>query len=164
MCAAVSSGAQIIQNNPMYHVNDNVIMNLNILKACEKNKVKKFIFLSSNTVYPVGFKSMGENDLNYSLFSKYFNVGWMKIFSEKICEMYKDKFKIIIVRPSNLFGPYDKFDPLRSKVIPALIRKFEKKKIVEVWGSGKDVKDFLYIDDFVRNLLLVIEKINKFYN
>ena len=44
MCAAVSSGAQIIQNNPMYHVNDNVIMNLNILKACEKNKVKKFIF------------------------------------------------------------------------------------------------------------------------
>ena len=162
MCAAVSSGAQVIQNNPMYHVNDNVIMNLNILKACEKNKVKKFIFLSSNTVYPVGFKSMDENDLNYSLFSKYFNVGWMKIFSEKICEMYKDKFKIIIVRPSNLFGPYDKFDPVRSKVIPALIRKFEKKKIVEVWGSGKDVKDFLYIDDFVRNLLLVIEKINKF--
>ena len=89
MCAAVSSGAMIIQNNPMYHVNDNIIMNMNILKASAGNKVKKFIFLSSNTVYPVSKKSMTEKNLNYSLFSKYFNVGWMKIFSEKLCEMYK---------------------------------------------------------------------------
>ncbi len=162
MCAAVSSGAMVIQNNPMYHVNDNIIMNLNLLKAAEKNKVKKFIFLSSNTVYPAGKKSMVENDLNYKLFSKYFNVGWMKIFSEKLCEMYKKKMKICIIRPANLYGPHDKFDPVRSKVIPALIRKFENQKIVEVWGSGKDIKDFLYIDDFVNNLLSVKDKIKHF--
>ena len=100
--------------------------------------------------------------MNYDLFYKYFNVGWMKIFSEKLCEMYKSKMIINIIRPANLYGPYDKFDPTRSKVIPALIRKFERQKIIEVWGSGKDVKDFLYIDDFVENLLTVVEKVNKF--
>tara|TARA_B100001057_G_scaffold499059_2_gene608229 strand:+ start:1555 stop:2490 length:936 start_codon:yes stop_codon:yes gene_type:complete len=162
MCAAVSSGAMIIQNNPMFHVNDNIIMNQNILKASAKNRVKKFVFLSSNTVYPVGKKPMKEKDMNYDLFYKYFNVGWMKIFSEKLCEMYKSKMIINIIRPANLYGPYDKFDPTRSKVIPALIRKFERQKIIEVWGSGKDVKDFLFIEDFVENLLTVVEKVNKF--
>ncbi len=162
MCAAVSSGAMIIQNNPMFHVNDNILMNLNILKAAKKNKIKKFIFLSSNTVYPVSKKPMKENDINYELFYKYFNVGWMKIFSEKLCEMYKKDMKICIIRPANLYGPFDKFDPVKSKVIPSLIRKFENEKIVEIWGSGKDIKDFLYINDFVSNLLLIIEKFNKF--
>jgi GDP-L-fucose synthase len=162
MCAAVSSGAMVIQNNPMFHVDDNIIMNQNILKASAKNKVKKFIFLSSNTVYPIGKKPMREKDMSYDLFHKYFNVGWMKIFSEKLCEMYKDKMIINIIRPANLYGPYDKFDPTRSKVIPALIRKFERQNTIEVWGSGKDVKDFLFIEDFVVNLLKVLEKINKF--
>ena len=162
MCAAVSSGAMVIQNNPMFHVDDNITMNQNILKASAKNKVKKFIFLSSNTVYPIGKKPMREKDMSYDLFHKYFNVGWMKIFSEKLCEMYKDKMIINIIRPANLYGPYDKFDPTRSKVIPALIRKFERQNTIEVWGSGKDVKDFLFIEDFVVNLLKVLEKINKF--
>ena len=162
MCAAVSSGAMVIQNNPMFHVDDNIIMNQNILKASAKNKIKKFIFLSSNTVYPVSKKPMQEKDMNYDLFHKYFNVGWMKIFSEKLCEMYKDKMIINIIRPANLYGPYDKFDPTRSKVIPALIRKFEKQNTIEVWGSGKDVKDFLFIEDFVLNLLTVVEKVNRF--
>tara|TARA_B100001059_G_C17837617_1_gene589338 strand:- start:2847 stop:3779 length:933 start_codon:yes stop_codon:yes gene_type:complete len=162
MCAAVSTGAKDIENNPMRHVDNNVIMNLNILKVCKKNKVKKFIFLSSNTVYPEGKKSMVETDLNYKMFHKYFNVGWMKIFSEKLCEMYKNDMKIIIVRPANLYGPFDKFDPEKSKVIPSLIRKFENRKIVEVWGDGKDVKDFLYIEDFVDGLIKLINKINRF--
>ena len=72
----------------------------------------------------------------------------MKIFSEKLCEMYKDKMSILIIRPGNIYGPNDKFDPIRSKVIPALIRKFEENKIIEIWGDGQDIKDFIYIDDF----------------
>lgn len=162
MCAAVSSGAKIIHENPMTHVDDNILMNMNILKAASDNGVKKFIFISSNVVYPVSRKSMTENDINYNLFHKYFNVGWMKIFSEKLCEMYKSYMTIIIVRPSNLYGPYDKFDKIKSKVIPSLIRKFENDKVIEVWGDGKDYKDFLYIDDFIDGLILISNKINKF--
>ena len=158
MCAAVSSGAMVMQTNPMFHVDDNIIMNLNILKASSENKVKKFIFISSNTVYPVSIKAMSEKDVNYSLFDKYFNVGWMKIFSEKMCQMYKNKMNILIIRPGNIFGPNDKFDVVRSKVIPSLIRKFETKKTVEIWGDGKDIKDFIYIEDFVAILLKLINK------
>lgn len=137
MCAAVSSGAMVMQKNPMFHVDDNVLMNMNILKASAENKVKKFIFISSNTVYPVSKRAMSEEDVNYSLFNKYFNVGWMKIFSEKICQMYKNKMNILIVRPGNIFGPHDKFDLVRSKVVPSLIRKFEKKKLLKFGVMAK---------------------------
>ena len=162
MSAAVSSGAMVMQKNPLFHVDDNIIMNLNILKASSENNVKKFIFISSNTVYPVSIKAMTEKDVDYSLFDKYFNVGWMKIFSEKICQMYKNKINILIIRPGNIFGPNDKFDLVRSKVIPSLIRKFETKKTVEIWGDGKDVKDFIYVDDFVSIVLKLINKPFKF--
>ena len=162
MSAAVSSGAMVMQKNPMFHVDDNIIMNLNILKASSENNVKKFIFISSNTVYPLSIKAMTEKDVDYLLFDKYFNVGWMKIFSEKICQMYKDKINILIIRPGNIFGPNDKFDLVRSKVIPSLIRKFETKKTVEIWGDGKDIKDFIYIDDFVSIVLKLINKPFKF--
>lgn len=158
MCAAVSSGAMVMQQNPMFHVDDNVLMNLNILKASSENKVKKFIFISSNTVYPVSKKTMNEKNVNYSLFDKYFNVGWMKIFSEKICQMYKNKMNILILRPGNIYGPHDKFDPVKSKVIPSLIRKFEKRKIIEVWGDGNDIKDFIYVEDFVEIVLKLLKK------
>tara|TARA_B100000965_G_scaffold19470_1_gene14574 strand:+ start:36389 stop:37339 length:951 start_codon:yes stop_codon:yes gene_type:complete len=163
MCAAVSSGSMIIQNNPMYHVDDNIKMNLNILKACSVNRVKKFVFISSNTVYPISKKPMKEKDVNYSLFHKYFNVGWMKIFSEKLCEMYKNKMNILIIRPGNIYGPHDKFDPIRSKVIAALINKFEKKKSIEIWGNGKDIKDFIYVEDFVDSLLKLTQKLKGFH-
>ena len=162
MCAAVSSGANDIEKNPMLHVDDNVKMNLNIIKAAAENKVKKFVFISSNVVYPNHKKPMSEGDVNYSFFKKYFNVGWMKVFSEKLCEMYKNKMKILIVRPANLYGPYDKFDPKKSKVIPSLIKKFEEKRIIKVWGNGNDIKDFMYIEDFVDALLLIVKKYKKF--
>ena len=83
MCAAVSSGAKDIQNDPMMHVDENVMINLNIIKAASLNSVKKFIFLSSNVVYPNSKKPMSEENMNYSLFNKYFYVGWMKIFFRK---------------------------------------------------------------------------------
>ena len=53
-------------------------------------------------------------------------------FSEKLCEMYKDKMSILIIRSGNIYEFNDKFDPIRSKVIPALIRKFEENKIIEI--------------------------------
>ena len=162
MCSAVSSGAKDIEKNPMLHVDDNIKMNLNIIKAAAENKIKKFIFISSNVVYPNHKKPMSESDVDYSLFKKYFNVGWMKIFSEKLCEMYKHKMKILIVRPANLYGPHDKFNPTKSKVIPSLIKKFEEKKLIKIWGDGNDIKDFMYVEDFVDALLLIVKKYKKF--
>lgn len=162
MSAAFTAGAKVIDNNPMEFVTVNTQINLNILNACKKNKIKKFIFLSSSIVYPNKSKPMKENDVNYSFFEKYNNVAWMKLYTEKVCEMYNNFFDVLILRPSNLYGPHDKFDKLNAKVIPSLIRKFNNEKEIEIWGDGKDIKDFLYIDDFVKILIYLIKNKKKF--
>ena len=164
MLAAVSSGAKIIEKNPLEHFSPNVRLNLDAIEKSYNNDVKKFIFVSSNTVYPDKKKSMTEQDINYQLFSKYYIVGWMKIFSEIVCNIYANKIHdkkmdILIVRPSNLYGPFDKFSYSKSKVVAALIRKFyEGKKPIEIWGDGKDLKDFLYIEDFCESLIKVVSR------
>ena len=161
MLAAVSSGAKIIEKNPLEHFSPNVRLNLDAIEKSYNNNVKKFIFVSSNTVYPDTKKSMAEKDINYQLFSKYYIVGWMKIFSEIVCNIYANKIynkkmDILIVRPSNLYGPFDKFSYSKSKVVAALIRKFHERKIpIEIWGDGQDLKDFLYIEDFCESLIKV---------
>lgn len=163
MCAAKSSGAKVIVNNPMAHLNPNIIMNTHMLEAAYINKVKKFIFISSNTVYPNKDTPMKEEDSNFSFFKKYYIVGWMKKFSELMCNMYSKKIsspmKTLIIRPGNLYGPGDKFNWEESKVVAATIRKvYEGHCPLEVWGDGKDIKDFLYIDDFVDCLIKLLIK------
>ncbi|KZR79933.1 GDP-L-fucose synthase [Prochlorococcus marinus str. MIT 1342] len=159
MAAANSSGAAIIENHPLTHLHPNIIMNANILKASCNNYIDKFCFLSSNVVYPQCNKAVEESDCNNQFFDKYYIVAWMKRFTEIMCEMYSSKIsspmKSVVIRPANLYGPYDKFCYPKSKVIPSLIRKaIERQVPLIVWGNGLDVKDFLYIDDFIEGLLL----------
>ncbi len=166
MCAANSSGAAIMEKTPLVHLTPNIRMNLNMLEAAHQRLVKKFIFISSNTVYPLSNRAMREKDAKFDFFEKYHIVGWMKRFSEIVCDIYSNKIKkkmtTIIVRPGNLYGPHDKFDPQKSKVIPSLIRKVtSKKKLIEVWGDGKDLKDFLYIQDFCDALVKIIKNSKK---
>jgi GDP-L-fucose synthase len=154
-----------MEKTPLVHLTPNIRMNLNMLEAAYKSGVKKFIFISSNTVYPNVSYAVKEKDANFKFFHKYHVVGWMKRFSEVVCDIYSNKIpnpmKTIIVRPGNLYGPHDKFDKKKSKVIPSLIRKVvEKQNPLEVWGDGKDLKDFLYIEDFCKTLLKIIFKKN----
>jgi GDP-L-fucose synthase len=158
MCAANSSGAGVIEKAPLTHLTPNVVMNSQMLAAAYANNVKKFIFVSSNTVYPLTDFPVKEDETNYDFYNKYHIVGWMKLFSEKMCEMYthhiKSPMQTLIVRPGNLYGPYDKYNWNDSKVIAALIRRFaEKNNPLDVWGDGNDIKDFLYIDDFIDGLI-----------
>ena len=158
MCAANSSGALIMDRTPLVHLTPNIIMNSLMLEASYINKIKKFCFISSNTVYPLTDFPVKEENSNFDFFEKYHIVGWMKKFSEIMCSMYsekiKDKMETIIIRPGNLYGPYDKFTWNESKVIAALIRRsVEKQNPFNVWGDGSDIKDFLYIDDFIDGML-----------
>jgi len=167
MCAANTSGAAVIEKTPLAHVTPNVIMNSLMLEAAHKAGVKKFLFISSNTVYPLTDYAVDEDDVNHTLYQKYFPVGWMKLFTEKMCEMYatyiENSMTTIVVRPGNIYGPYDDFEWETSHVLPALIRKVvERHNPIEVWGDGKDIKDFIYVEDLVEGLLLAIEKINTF--
>lgn len=168
MCAANTSGAAVMEKTPLVHVTPNVLMNTLMLEAAYQAKIKKFLWLSSNSVYPVTDYPVKEDEMmNGNLFEKYFCVGWMKRFTEILCQMYAEKIrnpmKIIVVRPANVYGPYDDFEWETSHVIPALIRKvIERHNPVEVWGDGNDVKDLIYIDDFLEGMLMAVEKIETF--
>jgi len=168
MCAANTSGAAVMEKTPLVHVTPNVLMNTLILEAAYEAKIQKFLWFSSNSVYPVTDYPVKEEEMmKGDLFEKYFCVGWMKRFTEILCEMYatkiKNPMKIVVVRPANIYGPYDDFEWETSHVIPALIRKtVERHKLIEVWGDGNDVKDFIYIEDLIEGVLLAMEKIETF--
>jgi len=162
MAAANSSGAAVMERTPLVHLTPNLIMNAQMLSASYENSVNRFCFISSNTVYPLTDFAVKESDANFDYFDKYFVVGWMKRFSEIMCEMYSNNIKspmeTVTVRPGNLYGPFDKFNNLESKVIAALIRRaIEGEDPFTVWGDGLDVKDFLYISDFIEGMLLAFE-------
>ena len=158
MCAANSSGASVMEKAPLTHLTPNVVMNALMLEAAYSNGVQKFAFISSNTVYPLTNNAVAEADANYDFYEKYHIVGWMKMFSEEMCKMYsnhiKAPMKTLVVRPGNLYGPFDKYNKNESKVIAALVRRFvEKQNPLEVWGDGNDIKDFIFIDDFIDGLI-----------
>lgn len=167
MAAANSSGAAVMEKTPLVHLTPNLVMNAHMLASAYYNQVKKFCFISSNTVYPLTDFPVKEADVNFEFFDKYFVVGWMKSFSEIMCQMYSEKIQTpmqtVVVRPGNLYGPFDKFTWKESKVIAALIRRaVERHDPFVVWGDGLDLKDFLYVEDFIEGLLLAFQKVECF--
>lgn len=167
MCAANTSGAAVMTKTPLVHLTPNVLMNLLMLEAAYAAGVKKFLFISSNTVYPVTDYPVKESDVTNEFFEKYFIVAWMKRFTELACEMYATKIakpmKTVVVRPANIYGEFDDFEWETSHVIPALIRKtVERQDPLEVWGDGNDLKEFIYIGDFIDGMLLAMEKLEDF--
>ena len=167
MCAANTSGAKVMATTPLVHLTPNILMNMQMLQAAYTARVKKFLFISTNTVYPLTDFPVKESDVTNNFYESYHIVAWMKRFTEIVCEMYsnriKEPMKTIVVRPGNLYGPYDKFDWEKSKVIPAIMRRaIERHDPFEVWGDGMDLKDFLYIDDCIDGLMLAMENLDEF--
>jgi GDP-L-fucose synthase len=167
MCAANTSGAAVMAKTPLVHLTPNVLMNLLMLEAAYAAGVKKFLFISSNTVYPVTDYPVKESDVTNEFFEKYFIVAWMKRFTELACEMYATKIakpmKTVVVRPANIYGEHDDFEWETSHVIPALIRKVvERQDPLQVWGDGNDLKEFIYVKDFIEGMLLAMERLESF--
>ncbi|MCM8797336.1 MAG: NAD-dependent epimerase/dehydratase family protein [Candidatus Omnitrophica bacterium] len=169
MCAANTSGAAVIASTPLVHVTPNIIMNSQMLEAAYMAGVKKFIFISSNAAYPPSAdRPVREEEMfDSDPYDIYFGVGWMKRFTEILCRLYAQKLKdpmpTIVVRPSNIYGPYDDFDFATSHMMAATIRKVvERHNPIRIWGTGDDIRDLIYIDDFIDGLLLAAEKLNTF--
>jgi GDP-L-fucose synthase len=167
MCAANTSGAAVMAKTPLAHLTPNVLMNVSMLDAAYQAGVKKFLFISSNTVYPLTDYPVKEEDVTNEFFEKYFIVAWMKRFTEIVCDMYATKIakpmQTCVVRPANIYGEFDDFEWETSHVIPALIRKVvERHNPLEVWGDGNDLKEFIYVQDFIDGMLLAMEKIEGF--
>ena len=169
LCAANTSGAAVIKSTPLVHVTPNILMNAQILEAAYFARVKKFIWLSSNAAYPPSDDRLVKEEEMFDgdPYDIYFGVAWMKRYTEILCRMYSEKLKnpmaTVVLRPSNIYGPHDDFAFETSHVMAALIRRVvERHDPIEVWGTGNDVRDWIYVDDFIDAIMLAAEKIESY--
>lgn len=168
MFAAILSTAPVIAKNPVSHITSNIIMNAQMLEAAYFAGVKKFLWLSSSTGYPlIEGVLKEENMFDADPPDVYFPVGWMSRYTEILCRMYATKLKksmpIVILRPTTIYGEYEDFHFETSHVLPALIRKVvERQNPIEVWGTGENERDLIYADDVLDACLLALEKVETF--
>ena len=160
--AANTSGAGKTIATPHIHVTDNAIMNSLLLRAAFENNVKHFIFPSSGTVYPSSDIPQKETD-KIEINPVYYGSANTKLYIEKMCDFFSKQgvTKYTVLRQSNIYGPYDKFDLERSHVFGATLTKVMKAQegeTINVWGTGEEKRDFLYVSDLVKLIETVIDK------
>ncbi len=142
---------------------ENMAISSTMIASAQKAGVDRYLVVSSACVYPHDAKiptpeSEGMRSEPEPTNSGY---GWAKRFSEIEGQLYSKQYgmKVAIARPYNAYGPRDDFNPATSHVIPALIRRvMSNEDPVIVWGSGKQSRAFLYVEDFAKGLMLMIEK------
>ena len=153
----------IYANNeyPYEFLYDNLMIQSNLIHASYKFDVKKFIFLGSSCIYPklssqpIKEEYLLEGQLEPT--NQWYAVA--KISGVKLIESLKIKHNkdFISLMPTNLYGPGDNYDLKKSHVIPALIRKIYEAKLnstnVELWGTGKPLREFLHVDDLASAII-----------
>lgn len=169
-CAANTTNALDTKVNPLLHVTPNVEMNVNLMEQAWRNGVKKFVFLSSNTVYPDVGNQLCDETLDCrgsDLIPVYKAVAGMKRYTESLCDFFSNQIhnpmQCVIIRPSNAFGPNDKFDYEKCHVTPASIRKVaDNLNPIPVWGDGTDIRDVIYVEDMAEGIVFVSENVDKY--
>ncbi len=169
LAAAKVGGILANSKYPAEFIYDNVMIAYNVIHCAYKFKVKKLINLGSSCIYPKFAKQPIKEDYLLTGPLEQTNEAYAiaKIANIKLCRHYNTQYKtnFISVMPTNLYGPNDNFDLQTSHVLPALIRKFHEakvknKKYVEVWGTGKPKREFLYVDDLADALVYLMKNKN----
>jgi len=149
---------------------DNLMIEANIIHASWINKVTKLLFLGSSCIYPKLAPQPLKEEYLLTSQLEHTNEPYAvaKISGIKLCDAYRSQYgcNFISVMPTNLYGPNDHYHLQNSHVIPALLRKFHEAKtsnaeVVEVWGSGKPMREFLYVDDLADALYLLMQTYNE---
>jgi len=162
MAAAYTGGAGFVRSFPLDHVNENLLMIIQMLRAFHLKQVKRVVYIGSATLYQdfEGCIKEEELDLNRNPHEAYFGFGWMVRFIEKLCCLLheQDGTELVVARAANIFGPYANFDPKTSNFIPAIIRKaVEKMDPFEVWGTPDVTRDVIYTSDFAKAIVLMAD-------
>ena len=150
-------------NNPVDYLEENVLMNTNIIKVCHEFEVEKVIAVLSTCIYPdvVETYPMKEEDLfngppTPTNFSYGFAKRCMAAHINSYIEQYDKKWSYLI--PCNLYGEYDKYEEHNSHFVSALIRKiYEADDKIEMWGTGKPLRQFMYGGDLARVIKYMID-------
>ena len=160
ICCAQTYNAAMCKDNPQMMILPNIEMVSNILEASLQSGVKKVLFVSSATVYQPHTEPIAEKDLNLNLnpHPLYLGVGWTKRYLEKLCEFYSTRgLKTVVVRPTNIYGAYDKTDPKLCHVVPALImRGLNEENPYVLRSLGDGTKNFIHAHDLTRDMAKVM--------
>jgi GDP-L-fucose synthase len=148
---------------------ENLAIQNNVIHNAYKHSVKKLLFLGSTCIYPKNAPQPMKEEYLLTGELEYTNEPYAiaKIAGIKMCESYNIQYgtNFISVMPTNLYGPNDNFDLKNSHVIPALIRKIHEAKTnnlteVEIWGSGRPRREFMYSEDMADACVFILEKID----
>ncbi len=139
-----------------------ITFSFNMMEAARKVGVHRYLFTSSIGVYQPA-DMFRENDVWKTFPSPNDRfAGWAKRMGELQAEAYQIEYgwdKISIVRPANVYGPYDNFDPENAMVIPSLIRRaMDGESPLTVWGDGSPVRDFIHARDVARGMMMAVEQ------
>ena len=184
-CAGYNGGIEFNQMYPADILYTNTIMGLNLYHACEYAQIKKLVSIMTSCAYPdTGMEELKEETFWDGKPNKTIRAhGVAKRILQAATEAYKSQydFNSVSVCVTNLYGPYDTFNLIRTKVVGALVRKFveaqveyelEKDRLirskldisevekpsVECWGTGSPRREFMYIDDAAEGIVQALEK------
>ncbi len=161
----------IVSNNtyPAEHMYDNLQIQNNVVHCAYLNNVKKLILLGSSCIYPRECPQPIKEEylLTWPLEKTNEPYAIAKIAWIKLCQSYNRQYwtNYISCMPTNLYGPNDNFDSVRSHVFPALIRKFHEAKVnnlpsVTLWGDGSPYREFLHVDDMADACIFMMNNFN----
>lgn len=156
--AGIKGSIEVTKSKPASFFVPLLMFNTNVLEACRVNKVQKAVYTSSIGAYKsaeIFRESEGNEGTPMDMFP-----GWAKRMAELQVQAYKIQYNLnyfAIVRPCNVYGPGDNFDPNNAMVIPSLMHRiYQKENPVLIWGDGTAVRDFAYSRDVAEGVILAL--------
>lgn len=166
LAAAKVGGIHANDTYPADFIMENMLIECNVIRSAFKNKVKKLMFLGSSCIYPKLCPQPIKEEylLTGPLEPTNEAYALAKISGIKMCQSFNKQYgtRYISVMPANLYGINDRFDEYNSHVIPAMIIKFHRAKTenlpyVELWGTGRPLREFLYVDDMAEACVFLMQ-------
>jgi len=157
--AGIKGSAKVSQTHLASHFVPTMMFNVNVLEACRLNGVRRAVYTSSIGAYANGevFREGEPGDFHDAPMDF---AGWAKRMAELQVHAYKVQYgleNIAIVRPSNVYGPGDNFDPENAMVVPTLMHRIHNKEDpVVVWGDGSAIRDIVYSRDVAEGVVLAL--------
>ena len=161
--AGVKGSPKMCAEKPASFLTPTITFSFNMLEASRINKVKNYLFTSSVGVYSPA-EMFNEEDVWKTFPSKN---DWYAGWAKRLCELQVDAYSkqynwknIHIVRPANVYGPYDNFDPDNAMVVTSMIKKFDEcnDDKITFWGDGTPIRDFIFSEDVARGMMSVVEQ------
>ena len=159
--AGVKGSPKMCAEQPVDFMVPMLQFNTNMMQAAFDANVKWYLFTSSVGVYAPADVFFEDTVWNTMPSPNDRFAGWAKRMGELQAEAYGIQYgkkNISIVRPANVYGAYDNFNPANAMVVPSLIRKAQENDVLEVWGDGSQIRDFIHADDVALGMIYAVEK------